>query len=249
MTTGNKKVSINHLLLKDPKKCEEYKGRTEKAMEKMIEDGKEPNWFNLSQMITKEAAGVVGRMLKRRDSPWLEGHEEEAQGEHRQITEISSELFSLIGASKQCLTDEEKEQKDLAIKVKRAERKRRRKIFRNKLRGWERTWWQQIIDQCQEAEQQSNLGKMYQILTKLGMRDSKTASARDYFTPQQYKLHFETVSKDRYEESEETRKKAIEKITDIRDSEAARIEAGKLNSPITHTEIFEEWSKVKDGAP
>ena len=209
-------------------------------MEKMIENGKEPNWFNLSQMITKEAADVAGRMPKRGDSPWLEGHEEEAQGEHRRITEISSELFSLIEASKQCLTDEEKEQKDLAIKEKRADRKRRRKMFRNKLRGWERTWWQQIIDQCQEAEQQNNLGKMYQLLKKLGTRDSKTVSAREYFTPQQYKLHFEKVSKDRNEESEETRNKAIEKITDMRDSEAARVEADKLNSPITHTEILEE---------
>ena len=81
---------------------------------------------------------------------------------------------------------------------------------------------------------------MYQLLKKLGMRDSKTASARGYFTPQQYKLHFEKVSKYRNEESEETRKKAIEKITDMRDSEAARIEADKLNSPITHTEILEE---------
>ena len=35
----------------------------------------------------------------------------------------------------------------------------------------------------------------------------------------------------------------------MRDSEAARVEADKLNSPITHTEILEEWSKVKDGAP
>ena len=154
-------------------------------------------------MIAKEAADVAGRMPKRRESPWLEGHEEEAQGEHRRITEISSELFSLIEASKQCLTDEEKEQKDLAIKDKRAGRKRRRKIFRNKLRGWERTWWQQIIDQCQEAEQQNNLEKMYQLLKKLGMRDSKTASSREYFTPQQYKLRFEKVSKDGHEKSVE----------------------------------------------
>ena len=150
----------------------------------MIEDGKEPKWVNVSQMITKEATDVVGRMPKRRDSPWLEGHEEEALGEHRKITEISSELFSLIEASKQCLTDEEKEQKDLALKEKLADRKRGRKLFRNKLRGWERTWWQHIIDQCQEAEQQNNVGKMYQLLKKLGLRDSQMASAREYFTPQ-----------------------------------------------------------------
>ena len=90
---------------------------------------------------------------------------------------------------------------------------------------------------------------MYQLLNKLGMRDSKTASAREYFTPQEYKLHFEKVSKDRNEESEETRQKAIERIVDMKDSEVAKKEADKLNSPITQDEILREWSKVNDGAP
>ena len=35
----------------------------------------------------------------------------------------------------------------------------------------------------------------------------------------------------------------------MRDSEGARVEGDKLNSPITHTNIIEEWSKVKGGAP
>ena len=86
-------------------------------------------------MITKEAAGVAGRVPKRWGSLWLEGHKEEAQAEDRRMTEISSEKFSLIEASKQFLMNEETEQKDLAIKEKRAERIRRRKIFRTKLRG------------------------------------------------------------------------------------------------------------------
>ena len=90
---------------------------------------------------------------------------------------------------------------------------------------------------------------MYQLLKKLGMRDSKTASAREYFTPQEYKLNFEKVSKDRNEESEETRQKAIERIVDMKDSEVAKKQADKLNSPITQDEILREWSKVNDGAP
>ena len=81
------------------------------------------------------------------------------------------------------------------------------------------------------------------------MRDSKTASAREYFTPQEYKLHFEKVSKERNEESEETRQKAIERIIDIKDSEVAKKEADKLNSSIKQDEILREWSKVNDGAP
>ena len=43
---------------------------------------------------------------------------------HKRITEISSELFSLIETSKRCLTVEEKEQKILLINEKREERKK-----------------------------------------------------------------------------------------------------------------------------
>ena len=49
--------------------------------------------------------------------------------------------------------------------------------------------------------------------------------------------------------SEETRQKAIERIVDMKDSEVAKKEADKLNSPITQDEILREWSKVNDGAP
>ena len=248
VTTGSKEISINHIVLKEPEKSKEYKERTEKALEKMVNEGKVLNWYNLSKLMTNEATNVAGRMPMRRESPWLEGHEEEAQEEHKRTTEISSELFPLIETSKRCLTVEEKEQKILLINEKREERKKSRKTFRKKLRRWERTWWKQIICQCQKAEQERDLGRMYQLLKKLGMRDSKTASAREYFTPQEYKLNFEKVSKDRNEESEETRQKAIERIVDMKDSEVAK-KADKLNSPITQDEILREWSKVNDGAP
>jgi len=66
---------------------------------------------------------------------------------------------------------------------------------------------------------------MYQLLKKLGMRDPKTASAKEYFTPQEYKLHFEKVSKGKNEESEATRQKAIERIIDMKDNEIAKKEA------------------------
>ena len=132
-------------MLKEPEKSKEYKERTEKAMEKMVKEGKVRNWYNLSKLMTNEAANVSGRMPKRRESPGLEEHEEEVQGEHKRITELSSKLFSLMEASKGCLTKEEKQQKIPLIKEKREERKRSRKTFRKKLRLWERTWWKQII--------------------------------------------------------------------------------------------------------
>ena len=62
---SNKKVSINHIILYEPKRSEEYSRRTEKAMEKMVEEGKVQSWFNLSQMIIKGAANVAGGVCQR----------------------------------------------------------------------------------------------------------------------------------------------------------------------------------------
>ena len=122
-------------------------------MEKLVSESKLLNWYNLSTLVTNEAANVAGKMQKKRESPWLEGHEEEAQEKHKRITEISSELFSLIEASKRCSTVEEKEQKIPLINEKREEREKSGENFRKKLRRWERTWWKQIICQCQKIEQ------------------------------------------------------------------------------------------------
>ena len=41
----------------------------EKAIEKMVKEGKVQNLHNLSQLMTNKAANVAGRMPKRRESP------------------------------------------------------------------------------------------------------------------------------------------------------------------------------------
>ena len=249
VTIRKERISINRVVLKQPQKIENFKEKTERAMEKMTEEGTVQSWFSLSQMITKEAANIAGKMPKRKDSPWLDGHEAEVQEEHRKITHVSNELFSLIEALKQSLTEEEKEKKNDEIKAKREQRKRSRRKLKKKLRGWERAWCQELISQCQKAEKERDLGTMYQLLKRLGMRDSKGASANGYFTPQQYKTHFEKVSKERNEESDETRKTTIENIEDLRENTAAKVAAEELSSPVTQEEILREWGKVKDGGP
>ena len=79
---------------------------------------------------------------------------------------------------------------------------------------------------------------IHQLLKKLGMRDLKSAAANEYFTPQQCKTHFEKVSKERNEESDKTRKIAIENVKDLREDIKAKDAAEKLSSPITQEEIL-----------
>ena len=87
-------------------------------------------------------------MPQRKDTPWLEGHETKIQEEHRKISQISSELFSLIEALRQGLTGGRREKGD-EIKAKHEERKRSRRKFKKKLRRWERLWWQELINSMQ----------------------------------------------------------------------------------------------------
>ena len=54
--------------------------------------------------------------------------------------------------------------KNYFFNEKREERKKSRKTFRKKLRRWEGTWWKEIICQCQKAEQERDLGRMYQLV-------------------------------------------------------------------------------------
>ena len=52
-------------------------------MEKIICEGTVQSWVSVSQLITKKAAIVVGKIPKRKDSPWPEGHEAEMQKEEK----------------------------------------------------------------------------------------------------------------------------------------------------------------------
>ena len=106
-------------------------------MGRMISKVTVQSWVNLHQLITKEAAIVVGKMSQRKDCLWLEGHEAEMQEEHRKISRISNELFSLIEALRQGSTEEEEEKKSDEIKAEREDRKRTRRKFKKKLRTWE----------------------------------------------------------------------------------------------------------------
>ena len=50
VTAGNKKISINHIVPKEPEKSKNT--RTEKALEKMVNEGKVLKWYSLSKLMT-----------------------------------------------------------------------------------------------------------------------------------------------------------------------------------------------------
>ena len=38
-------------------------------------------------------------------------------------------------------------------------------------RGWEKEWWDGIIEECESAEDQGDVGGLYRGLKKLGLRE------------------------------------------------------------------------------
>ena len=73
-----------------------------------------------------------------------------------------------------------------------------RQNMRKELRRLEREWWDNILTQCQEANEKGEMGTMYRILRQLGSRDSKPNTGTT-ITTAEFKAHFEKVSKERYE--------------------------------------------------
>ena len=75
-----------------------------------------------------------------------------------------------------------------------------RKRFRESEKQWENEWWERKIDECNAAEQKYDCKKIYKILRDIGGRDvNKEVMREEFFKPNEYKAHFEKVSKDRFE--------------------------------------------------
>ena len=61
-------------------------------------------------------------------------------------------------------------------------------------------WWEKKIQECKEAEEEKNTGKLYKLVKVIEVKNmSKGTMQEEFFTPDEYRRHFEKVSKDRYE--------------------------------------------------
>ena len=85
----------------------------------------------------------------------------------------------------------------------REEVRRTRREYQKLKRRWEKDYWEERIQEARDAQDRNDIGAMYKVLRKLGMRDSKAARAAEHFSPEEYKQHFEKVSQEKYERTPE----------------------------------------------
>ena len=127
--------------------------------------------------------------------------------------------------------------------------KEARRTLKRRMGLWEKKWWNKRIRECQEAQNNGNLGEMYKILREIGVGTYKKAQATTTVTTDEFREHFSEVSKERYEVNPTELRAAVERVTDISDTERAREANNLINETPQEEEIVTEMKKVKDSAP
>lgn len=112
----------------------------------------------------------------------------------------------------------------------------------------EREWWEEVIQECEGAEQRRDNGTMYEKLKKLGTRRRKEPK-NTTITTQELKKHFSGVSAQRYAVNPQKLETTLNTIKDISNTMKAR-EANKILNEIPKDEEIEKVMKqVKDSTP
>ena len=74
------------------------------------------------------------------------------------------------------------------------------KKFKEYKKQWENESWERKIDECKTGKQKHDSRNIYKILKDIGVRDvNKEVMREEFFTPSEYKAHFDKVSKHRFE--------------------------------------------------
>ena len=124
-----------------------------------------------------------------------------------------------------------------------------RKELKRKTRQWELEYWENIITESREAEERGDSGHMYKNLRKLGRRGQKKATDTTNLMKEQFKEHFEKISKDRFENSPEEIDEVLSKIEDISQTETAQVWREELERVPEREEIVTQMKKMKNSAP
>ena len=106
----------------------------------------------------------------------------------------------------------------------------------------------QRIKECQEACDRGRVGEMYKLLRTIGRKNLKEPASVQ-ITAEEFKEHFERVSKERYEVEPSVIRNAIEGVRDHRGDEKA-IEANEfMNQDLSEEEIDCAIREMKESAP
>jgi len=227
-----KKLDLDKFESKEIRKLFQTKTR-EWASERI---GKGVNWTQMIKGLMELTEVVCGRAKRQVDSPWMRGKEGEAI---RLRGAISDKTQKMREADKQRGNVEEA-RKELRIA---------RRIYKKTKKQWEKEYWDEILEEAAEARDKNDMGKMFKLLRKLGMRDGKITKPSEHFSVEEYKSHFEKVTQERQEVTNQVVNWVYDRVDDMRNDERIREAGEELEQNLEREEIEQAIREIKDGAP
>ena len=131
-----------------------------------------------------------------------------------------------------------------------------RREYRSFLRRIEREWWEGVIEECEEACRLGRVGGMCKALNRL--RKSRWKVLRSTtITVQQFRDHFEGITRDRYEELPRAIAEVVTQVRNLSDDaksrEASRAgetgSRGSRDGEPSELEIRGAMKEMRDTAP
>ena len=220
-----RRARIQWELLRDEEKRMEYREATRvrmAALNDVENEGDERmRWGAMSGVMVESAREVCGEARGTVSNEWMIGHEAEVEEMRVSIDglvrERNEKLERLRARRRLRLRPGNVEvvrmERELdMIRVRLREVRMRKKRM---LREWEREWWREKIQQCEEACRGGRVGEMYKLLRGIGRRRWK-APASGKITAEEFREHFEKVSSERYEVEPSVIRRAVEGANDLR---------------------------------
>ena len=118
--------------------------------------------------------------------------------------------------------------------------------MKRSLKGLESEWWRGVIEECEEASARGRIGDM--CLRRLGTREGPAARSMKQ-TVDEFKSHFESVSRDRYEKRPEVIERAVRGAVDLTNDRRAKEANECLNVVPESEEIKEAMKETRESAP
>ena len=180
--------------------------------------------------------GACGKAKRHLDSPWMRGKE----GEATRLRGAISEKTQKMRETETQRGNVEKARKELRIA---------RRIYKKAKKQREKEYWDNILEEAAEARDKNDMGKMFKLLRKLGMRDGKITRPDEHFSVEEYKSHFEKVSQERQEVTNQVMSWVFDRVEDMRSDDRIREAGEELEKTLEREEIEKAIREIKDGAP
>ena len=238
--------------LRDAEVANNYREKINNIVEEAEDANNNQNindrWKEITDTTIKAATEVCGIEEKKIENPWMIDKEDEVKRLRERITVCVNRRNELMERSRQT-ADDERLQIETDLNNAKTDLKEARSTLQRQTRQWEKDWWENIIKECQEAGEKGDSGTLYKTLKKLGTRGFKTAPETTTITKEEFKDHFQRISKDRFENDPEIIFEAVDKMEDLRDNEEARRWAIQLDETPSREEILTQMKKMKNSAP